>query len=57
MIAILGVQFPVSSSILHPQKTEVVLAYTKAVKNGKKEAEKILKGYSLSKKGFKNKII
>jgi hypothetical protein len=43
MISILGIQIPISKKILYPEKTEVVLAYTKAMRDGKGEAKKILK--------------
>lgn len=42
MITILGVQFPISDKILYPKKTEVIMSYLNAIKNGKSEAKKIL---------------
>lgn len=43
MINIFGIQIPVSDKILYPKKTEVILAYTKAMRDGKGEAKRILK--------------
>jgi hypothetical protein len=43
MITILGIQFPVSDKILYSKKTEVVMSYINAIKEGKGEAKKILK--------------
>lgn len=43
MITILGVQFPVSEKILYSKKTEVVMSYINAIKEGKSEARKVLK--------------
>lgn len=43
MITILGVQLPVSEKILYPKKTEVIMSYINAMKEGKGEAKKILK--------------
>ena len=43
MVTILGVQFPTSGAILQAPKTEIVLAYTRAMREGKGEAKKVLK--------------
>lgn len=43
MITILGVQIPISERVLYPKKTEVVMSYINAMKEGKGEAKKILK--------------
>lgn len=43
MVTILGVQFPTSGVILQAPKTEIVLAYTRAMREGKGEAKKNLK--------------
>lgn len=43
MITILGQQLPVSEKILYSKKTEVVKLYIQAIKDGKGEADKILK--------------
>ena len=43
MITILGVQFPVSKKTLYPKKSEIVISYIKAMKDGKGEAKKVLK--------------
>lgn len=43
MVTILGVQFPTSGQIMQAPRTEVVLAYTKAMREGKGEAKKFLK--------------
>lgn len=43
MINILGVQFPTGGAILRAPKTEIVLSYTKAMREGKGEAKKVLK--------------
>lgn len=43
MINILGVQIPIENIKLTPPKTEVILSYIQAIKDGKKEAEKKLK--------------
>lgn len=42
-VTILGVQFPTSGLILQAPRREVVLAYTKAMREGKGEAKKVLK--------------
>lgn len=43
MVTILGVQFPTSGTVLTAPKTEIVLAYTKAMREGRGEAKKVLK--------------
>lgn len=43
MVTILGVQFPTSGEVLRAPKTEIVLAYTKAMREGKGEAKKVLR--------------
>ena len=43
MITILGIQFPVSDKVLYSKKTEVVMSYINAIKEGKGEAKKFLK--------------
>ncbi|MEK7538975.1 MAG: hypothetical protein AAB552_03995 [Patescibacteria group bacterium] len=43
MVTVLGVQFPTSGAVLRAPKTEIVLAYTKAMREGKGEAKKFLK--------------
>ena len=43
MITILGVQIPTSKKVLYPKKTEVVMSYINAIKEGKGEAKKVLK--------------
>lgn len=43
MIEILGVKFPVSKKILTTNKSEIVLAYTKAMRDGRGQAKKVLK--------------
>lgn len=43
MVTILGVQFPTSGVILRAPKTEIVLAYTKAMREGRGEAKRVLK--------------
>ena len=43
MITILGVQIPTSKKVLYPKKTEVVMSYIKAIKEGRGEAKKVLK--------------
>ena len=43
MVTILGVQFHTSGIVLQAPKTEIVLAYTKAMREGKGEAKKVLK--------------
>ncbi len=42
-ITILGLELPVSEKILYPKKTEVIKSYIQAIKDGKGEANKILK--------------
>ena len=43
MITILGVQLPISEKVLYPKKTEAVMSYIKAIKEGRGEAKKVLK--------------
>lgn len=43
MVNILGVKFKTSGKILRAPKSKVVLAYTKAVRDGEKQARKMLK--------------
>lgn len=43
MITILGLQSSVEEKILYPKKTEVIKSYIQAIKDGKGEANKILK--------------
>lgn len=43
MITILGVQIPVSDKVLYPKKSKIVLAYTKAMRDGRGQAKKVLK--------------
>ena len=43
MVTILGVQFPTSGEVLRAPKTEIVLAYTRAMREGRGEAKRILK--------------
>ena len=45
-ITIFGVQVPVSEKILYPKKTEVIISYINAMKEGKGEARKVLKKIS-----------
>ena len=40
MITILGVQLPISEKVLYPKKTEVIMSYINAIKEGKGEAKK-----------------
>ena len=42
MITILGVQFPVTNTVLTPARSEVVLDYVKAMNAGKGQAKKVL---------------
>ena len=46
MITILGIQLPISEKVLYPKKTEVVMSYINAIKEGKGEARKVLKKIS-----------
>ncbi|MCF7831531.1 MAG: hypothetical protein K9M36_01430 [Candidatus Pacebacteria bacterium] len=43
MIHILGVTFKTTGKVLHAPKSKLVSAYIKAVKDGEKQAKKILK--------------
>lgn len=43
MITILGVQLPISEKVLYPKKSEIVMSYINAMKEGKGEAKKVLK--------------
>lgn len=45
-ITIFGIKVPVSKKILYPEKTGIILEYVNALKAGKGEAEKRLKGVS-----------
>lgn len=42
MITILGIQFPVTNTVLTPKSSQVVLDYVKAVNAGKGKAKKVL---------------
>mgnify|MGYP003409084737 CR=1 FL=1 len=43
MVNILGIKFKTTGKTLHAPENEAVLAYTKAVRDGEKQARKILK--------------
>ncbi len=43
MVNISGVKFETTGKILRAPKTELVLAYTRAMREGKGEAKKVLK--------------
>lgn len=53
MVTILGIQFPTTGKILHAPKTAIVSAYLKAMRDGKGQAEKVLKNFNLSPKPSK----
>lgn len=55
MVTILGVQFPTTGKVLRAPLTEVVLAYTKAMREGKGEAKKVLKTTKTKSVPTKNK--
>lgn len=55
MVTILGTQFPTSGTILSAPKTAVVLAYTKAMREGKGEAKKVLKSTEMGSTTSKTK--
>ena len=42
MITILGVEFPITKTILTPKNSEIVLDYVKAMNAGKGQAKKLL---------------
>jgi len=43
IIIILGVQIPINEMRLTPPKSEIILSYTNAIKEGKETAKRILK--------------
>lgn len=55
MVTILGVQFPTSGAVLIAPKTEIVLAYTKAMREGKGEAKKVLRTTEVNSNSNKGK--
>ena len=50
MVTILGVQFQTTGKTLHAPKSKVVSDYLKAVRDGRKEAEKVLKNFKKDSK-------
>lgn len=55
MVTILGVQFPTSGVVLTAPKTGIVLAYTKAMREGKGEVKKVLKTIEVTESTSKTK--
>lgn len=56
MVNILGVKFPTSGQVLRAPKTDVVLAYTKAMREGRGEAKKVLRTIRATSNSNKIKV-